>query len=685
MTTSAEGLQQSGGVEMRVHGVGDHGLFSALGKPVFTGTVADRVRIGSLPLIPKHELKLINWSRPSRRITRTLGWYLAYPFTLVNMAGFMGPERSEDRAERRLWSFMRTAIVVSSLMMTFAMAMWMTVILETAWRLLGGAPSGLGSGFLCVFAPALLAGVVVNRMLRGRPLVDQGNRRVALLTLAVLLCAAGFLAARAVTGKGVLDTGEASLRDPMTVMVGITTLVAWSFASAMCCIAWRAESSRKGHGRASFRPVPDRTALAGAGILIAFAIAILHTAGAGLRLSLQTILKYTPPVIERRVLGGQDSSRMVTETATYAHFDHVLPIDMVPVLFLVMAAVFSTLVWREYRRRKPMCAVGVARPHGLKEPAPSHVLLRDTHEFLGRAALVGMLASLGLWTAVAGLTIAASNSRWGSDGLLTPLFIALKIAGLLLLVVVVVRRPEHTIERVKLALESVTDVAGFWAPDLHPLAGASYRLAVLRGLRRGVQEVRKDEPAKPIALVGHSQGAVICAWFIRGGHWQENSSENYSDEHALTMRLHDASDEQSHRIALFTCGSPIGSLYRTFFPRYFNENFCTTAARKSYGNVWHNYWRSTDPIGARLNRGVVGTAVDEPQVHDIDVTELEDEMTMGHYEYWQDGRVRRDIEEYFASFDLAGRSRLPATEGGVRQRSLRSLKAAFPRLHLHGN
>ena len=526
MTTSAVGLQQSGGVEMRVHGVGDHGVFSALGKPVYTGTVADRVRIGSLPLIPKHELKLINWSRPSRRITRTLGWYLAYPFTLVNMAGFMGPERSEDRAERRLWWFMRTAIVVSSLMMTFAMAMWITVVLETAWRLLGGMPSGLGSVFLCGFAPALLAGVVVNRMLRGRPLVDQGNRRVALLTLAVLLGAAGFLAARAVTGKGVLDSGEATGRDPMTVMVGTTTLVAWGLASAMCCVAWRAESGRKGYGRASFRPSPDRTALAGAGILIAFAIAILHTAGSGLRLSLQTVLKYTPPVIERRVQGAGDSSRMVTETAAYAQFDHVLPIDVVPILFLVMAAVFSTLVWREYRRRKPMCAADAARPHGLKEAVPGHVLLRDTHEFLGRAALVGMLVSLGLWITLAGLIIAASTSGWGADGLLTPLFIALKIAGLLLLVVVVVRRPERTMERVKLALESVTDVAGFWAPDLHPLAGASYRLAVLRGLRRGVQEVRKDEPAKPIALVGHSQGAVICAWFIRGGHWQEKSSEN---------------------------------------------------------------------------------------------------------------------------------------------------------------
>lgn len=319
---------------MRVHGVGDHGVFSALGKPVYTGTVADRVRIGSLPLIPKHELKLINWSRPSRRITRTLGWYLVYPFTLVNMAGFMGPERSEDRAERRLWWFMRTVVVASSLMMTFAMAMWITVILETAWRLLGGVPHGLGSVFLCVFAPALLAGAVVNRMLRSRPLVDQGNRRVALLTLAVLL---GFLAGRAIAGKGVLDSGEATTRDPMTVMVGATTLVAWSIASALCCVAWRAERSRKGHGRSGFRPVQDRTALAGAGILIAFAIAILHTAGSGLRLFLQTVLKYTPPVIERRVHGAADNPRMVTETAAYGHFDHVLPIDVIPVLFLIMA------------------------------------------------------------------------------------------------------------------------------------------------------------------------------------------------------------------------------------------------------------------------------------------------------------------------------------------------------------
>jgi len=76
MTTTTDGVPRSAGVEMRVHGVGDHGEFSALGTPVFTGSAADRVRIGSLPAIPSHELRLINWSRRSRRITRTLSWYV---------------------------------------------------------------------------------------------------------------------------------------------------------------------------------------------------------------------------------------------------------------------------------------------------------------------------------------------------------------------------------------------------------------------------------------------------------------------------------------------------------------------------------------------------------------------------------------------------------------------------------
>ena len=672
MTSSAEGLKQHGGVEMRVHGIGDHGVFSALGRPVFTGSVADRVRIGSLPLIPKHELKLIHWSRPSRQISRNSSWYLAYPFTLINMAGFMGPQRSENPAERRLWWFTRTAVVISSLMASVAMAMWISVILETAWRMLGAAPNGLAWTLQSFFGPGLLACVVVNRMVRGRPLVDQGNRWVAVLTVGALLGTAGFLAARGVAGKGLLDSREAGARDPMMLMVVITTSVAWGLAIALCWIAWRAERRRKRPGGLRFRSSPNRTALAGAGLLIVFAIALLHAAGSGLRLLSQTVLTYTPPVSERRAQGAQNES-------------HVLPIDVMPVLFLVMAIVFGALFWREYRRRKPVCGSGAAQPRGLKAPVGSHVLLRDTHEFLGRTGLVGLLLSLGLWIALAALLSTAPNGEWGFDEPLTYLFVAVKVTGLLLLVVIVVGRPERTADRAKRVLGSLADVAGFWAPDLHPLAGASYRLAVLRGLRRGVREVRTDEPGKPIALVGHSQGAVICAWFIRGGHWQERSSENCSDEHALAMRMHDTTSEHAERIALFTCGSPLGSLYRTFFPRYFNEDFFKTAANRSYGNVWRNYWRRTDPIGARLNRGAVRPDADGAQVRDIEVTELEGDVTRGHYEYWQEGRVRRDIEEYFASFDLFDGPRHPAAEKSGVQRRLRGLKVALPRLHLHGN
>ena len=681
MTTSAEGPLQSGGVEVRVHGVGDHGVFSALGKPIYTGTVADRVRVGSPPLLPKHELKVINWSRPSRKISRTLSWYLAYPFTLLNMAGFMGPEKSEDQSEKRLWWFMRTLVVVSSLMMTFAMAMWITVILETAWQLLYGEANGLSAVLLCMFGPGLLAAIVVNRMARGRPLVDQGSHCVSLLTVGVLLCTAGYLAGRAAARGAVFDFSAETARDPMSFMISSTTLTAWTFAIVLCFIAWRAES-RRNRQQWTGEPVTDRTALAGAGILIAFSIAILHTAASGIRLVLQTVLKYTPPVIERRALGAHEGARIVTEAGSYDHFNQILPIDLVPVFFLVTVAVFVVLFSREYRRRRPKGSEKCPRPDECKATAPIHVLLMGTHEFLARTALVAMVSSIGLWLVLAALVFARSNKGWGIEEVVTPLMIVLKIAGLLLLIVIAVRRPERLAEGVRRTLGSLADAAGFWAPDLHPLAGASYRLAVLRGIRRGISDVRKEQPGRPIALVGHSQGSVICAWFVRGGHWEERQSEGTSDEKAVAMGLHQVRREQSDRVALFTCGSPLDSLYRTFFPRHFNDDFFRTALKMSYENIWHNYWRNTDPIGSRLRGDDTARNGDGPQVRNIDVTELECEETKGHGEYWQDDRIRRDVEAYFACFGLPERTEHLATVGNGR---LRGLRVAFTRLHLHRN
>jgi hypothetical protein len=320
MALMTERQERERGVEMRVHGIGDHEVFSALGKPEYKETADDRVWIGSLPRVPKHELKLINWSRASRKITRNLSWYLAYPFTLLNVAGYMGPEKRENKTERYLWRTMRALIVISSMTITFAMAAWITVILETAWRLLDGEEDRFSSVILCTFAPVLLAILIVNRMLRGRALADKGNWWVSLLTLGALVGVTVYLAGRPASKTAIFNFGEDTARDPMTFLIITTTGIIWLFALILCGFAWGAEYRRNKSGPdqrkeagPDTKPTIDRTALAGAGILIALAIGILHTAGSILRLVLHTILKYTPPGIERRT---QSAVQQIVDTRT---------------------------------------------------------------------------------------------------------------------------------------------------------------------------------------------------------------------------------------------------------------------------------------------------------------------------------------------------------------------------------
>ncbi len=39
---------------------------------------------------------------------------MAYPFTLLNVAGYMGPQKNSDGSEKRLWWFFRAMIVLSA-------------------------------------------------------------------------------------------------------------------------------------------------------------------------------------------------------------------------------------------------------------------------------------------------------------------------------------------------------------------------------------------------------------------------------------------------------------------------------------------------------------------------------------------------------------------------------------------
>ena len=179
------------------------------------------------------------------------------------------------------------------------------------------------------------------------------------------------------------------------------------------------------------------------------------------------------------------------------------------------------------------------------------------------------------------------------------------IIAIVLFATLVIRRPEVIGNRLKSIFQMIADIAGFWSPDTVPLAGASYRKVLMEGVDAALNAATEG----PVALVGHSQGSVICAWYVCHMERRQDS------------------------VTLFTCGSPLWSLYATFFPNAFDAKFFTKAAEKSRHGQWYNYWRLTDPIATEL----------PVPVRNFDVTEKVEQPRRGHSEYWREPDLRSAI------------------------------------------
>jgi hypothetical protein len=630
---------QATGVEVRVHGIGDHATYSALGTPNYKELVDSRVWIGRLPSLPAHKLRLVNWSRANRKITRHLSWYLAFPFTLLNVAGYMEPKEGPPRHA------MRVGIGIASICLTVAMAAWITVIMETVWRAFTTTDDRLTMIVLQVLGPGLLIVFIVYRMIVGRALVDKGGAIISVLSIGALVGLILYLHSKpASRTTGLLHqflTGgrKGNAIDPMLTIVGFTTVIVWIIALALCAFGIR--KRREGAG------------YAGAAMLLVLAVSLLHMAGSMLRLFTATVTSFLPFTSDRvvhaapsqlgfsapigNVLLPKPDDLYGTEQVVIT-IGNALRIDLIPIFFLVMVVVFGGLMWLElWGRRREVTSdtpSWIGRPKRTKAPSRTHVLVERLPEHLAPAVIVAMVAAAAVWVAMI-FRFAGVQGQFVSH-----LLLGVKILAAAAVVMIILRRPQTLAERLRRTFGSVADIAGFWAPDLHPLAGASYRRALLSGIRQAINDLVLDYPDDPIALVGHSQGSVVCAWFVRGGHWTERRAEGMTDRQALKAKLYDVDRTPSNRIALYTCGSPLHSLYATFFPRYFDEDFFTTARQMTYqGCRWRNYWRKTDPIGTRL-----------PYLRardNVDVTELALDETLGHGEYWREVRLRADITRYF--------------------------------------
>ena len=634
------------GVEIRVHGIGDHATFSALGTPNYKELVDSRVWIGRVPPVPPHKLRLVNWSRANRKLTRHLSWYLAFPFTLLNVAGYMEPKAKVPRY------VMRVGIGVASLCLTIAMAAWITVILETAWRALTDTDDRLTGVVLQAVGPCLLIVFIVYRMIVGRVLVDKGGTLISVFNILALVGMIRYLHSKPASRTGgplgwyLVDTGSPqNTIDPMTTIVGYTTVIVWCVALFLCLFAIRMR--RAGAG------------FAGAAVLLVLAVSLLHAAGSTLRLFTASLFGLVSSSADRVVhsapstRGGEVSIGNVLlpkadQLNSAGHqfvvsLGKALRIDLIPIFFIVMIVVFGGLLWiRLWWRRWDRNAAASevtdqqsrsGRPKKETQPVSKiHFLVERLPARLAYAVVVAILATAGVW----GLMIV--GFRVASTRFVDDLMVGLQILGAVAIAMVVLRRPQNVAERLRRTFGAVADIAGFWAPDLHPLAGASYRRGLLSGIRQAINDLVLDYPDEPIALVGHSQGSVVCAWFVRGGHWTERRAEGMTDREALKKRMYEVNQAPSTRIALFTCGSPLHSLYATFFPRYFDDDFFQTTRHMACRSRWRNYWRKTDPIGTALPA--------LPARDNVNVTELKDEETVAHSEYWREERLRTDVGNY---------------------------------------
>ncbi|MEU2240960.1 hypothetical protein ABZ572_16340 [Streptomyces sp. NPDC018338] len=149
-------------VEMRVHGVGGHEPLTALGSGTLEhADPMDRCSgVDSYipPPSPEHRLQFVNWWRTSRGIAG-FAWYLATPFTLMNVVGHMTPRKVSRRRRHSVITHLMSAVL------TIVLTAWFITIVETVLEYAPGLQTRQERAeVLATFGPAVaLAAVIVTR------------------------------------------------------------------------------------------------------------------------------------------------------------------------------------------------------------------------------------------------------------------------------------------------------------------------------------------------------------------------------------------------------------------------------------------------------------------------------------------------------------------------------------------
>jgi pimeloyl-ACP methyl ester carboxylesterase len=644
-------------IEIRVHGMGDHADGSALGNPpVKVARYPDMPDTAVPPPLPGHDVRLINWSRTSRRALRLL-WYLALPMTLVNVMGFMAPDGDRNRVAK--WT-LRIVTLLVGLVVTITVQVWLIAIIETIFRpieLAASNPALVGDA-ITVIVTAVLLIVILIRWIRGHAILLTGTMQSELKNERGWLVFASVASMAAVAAVGALIRfnpptsweGDWFLRylsvpiprDQETLSHLLETNPGASISQAICWAALPAMSQGELPDSFANRFDPlnavvlgglaialvawlilvlaqftgDKTArapLSIAALVAVVAVTGINAVGATLRLGFEWVMEYLDTMsslgwirsdrpmslYERHIVAFQGQRIGECRTENGFLFNSTYYLDSLPLFMILGGISLGIALW-------VVNAADYSRvTHQRRATGKRRVLLfgHQVVQNLPSRIFPAMLIALPIWAILSLTFLYAVDMHTGDASLFWSdvVRVIAQATAVLAVLFVVLGGQLGGIRRV---LSIVADIAGFWDTAYHPLAGDTYRRKVIEGLD---EEVKLHAKEPTIVLVGHSQGSVISAWYA-------------------AHRDHD-------NLSLVTCGSPLKSLYETFFPRYFGSEFRRLVHDKVV--TWDNVWRETDPIATPLLDELEPARdhlVEDP------VDGRHDGIIHGHSDYWIDPR-----------------------------------------------
>ena len=557
-------------VEIRVHGIGNKELLDALGRPRFE-RLNPACEVTTAPPLPPHRVRIINWARSNKQFTKGFFWYVALPFTFANVIGYMRPARGSA------W-FFATISYLYGWLLTATQVAWAALLVETALSFvpIDAADKGGGGAVPLVVALALTLVMLyrASEIRHANDVRDPGPKATVLTANVLAALAAGVYLSSGALPRWLATLGldPAFPLNPMLVVIIVTTAVAY-LLSAVVLVAYmgigrreskdEAEDTGTGRAHARVRFSSMRRQYATAALVMIVAILIMHALGALLRIAVSDLmwlmraLAFPNQPVE---LHPDAVTLLVAVDDTRTFKDNLL--DVVPAYALGLLALLG-ICWKVASRVKFRPGERWPRPRKTRAEL-RHESVHHLRKLLPSVALWFLLLSPVVLTVAAALTVAAKEQSRVLEILIG---VCHALSYVVLLATVAGQFPELTSKS-----RLVADIVGFWPIRNHPLAGVSYRRRVVAGIRIEMSR----HPHRPVILVGHSQGSVICAWLVHAGLLPVNE----------------------RHVHLITCGCPLMTLYATMFPAFYtSEDFRTT--RQNVAS-WTNFWRSTDAISSRI-------------------------------------------------------------------------------------